>query len=160
MQRADVVVDGERIGAVEVFYTRARPTADEGPFLKEERKLIDTIAEQLADFAAQRGLAGASARASTPRRATALEWQVIVEFLRRTDPHQLARISHRMLNHLSWTGVEGAQAMLASYASTARDRDEDALDDNRPLDRGAADALPASPEDVFALAAKHMTGRE
>ncbi len=160
VQRADIVLADERIGTVEVFYTRALPTADEGPFLKEERKLIDTIAEQLADFAVQRGLAGADRpRVDTAPRA-GMEWQVIVEFLRRTDPHQLARISHRMINHLSWTGVEGAQAMLASYASTARDRDEDALDDNRPLDRGAADALPAAPEDVFALAARHMTDRE
>ena len=160
VQRADIVVADERIGTVEVFYTRALPTADEGPFLKEERKLIDTIAEQMADFAVQRGLAGADRpRVDAPHR-DGMEWQVIVEFLRRTDPHQLARITHRMINHLSWTGVEGAQAMLASYASTARDRDEDALDDNRPLDRGAADALPAAPEDVFALAAKNMTDRE
>ncbi|MBI4485838.1 MAG: PEP/pyruvate-binding domain-containing protein, partial [Acidobacteria bacterium] len=141
------------------FYTRAQPPADEGPFLKEERKLIDTIAAQIADFAVQRGLAGADRqRGEIPRDGR--EWPVIVEFLRRTDPQQLARISHRMINHLSWTGVEEAQAMLASYASTARDRDEDALDDNRPLDRAAADALPAAPEDIFALAAEHISGRE
>jgi pyruvate,water dikinase len=159
-QRADVVAAGERVGTVEVFYTRELPTADEGPFLKEERKLIDTIAEQLADFAVQRGFAGADRPRSAAAPRDGMEWQVIVDFMRRTDPHQLARVAHRMINHLSWTGVESAQAMLASYASTARDRDEDALDDNRPLDSRAADALPAAPEDVFALAAAHMSDGE
>ena len=158
VQRAEVLSDGTRIGAVEVFYTQERPAADEGPFLKEERKLVDTIAECLADFAEARGLAGERPRAEAPREG--LEWPVIVEFLRRTDPQQLARVSHRMINHLSWTGVEHAQAMLAAYASTARDRDEEALDDNRPLNRTAVDALPATPEQVFALAAKHMSGRD
>jgi hypothetical protein len=160
VQRADIVAADERIGAVEVFYTRAMPTADEGPFLKQERQLIDTIAGQLADFAAQRGLTGAHHPRPDAAPGGDMEWQVIIEFLRRTDPHRLARISHRMLNLLSWTGVAGAQAMLASYASAARGRDEDALDDNRPLDRVAAESLPATPEAVFALAAAHMTGRE
>src|SRR5512135_1615107 len=47
VQRAAVIVQGEKVGAIEVFYTRQMPRADEGPFLKEERKLIDTIAERL-----------------------------------------------------------------------------------------------------------------
>lgn len=160
VQRADLVAAGERIGAIEVFYTRALPTADEGPFLKQERQLLDMIAGQVADFAVQRGAAGAALPRRDPAFGGGMEWQVIVEFLKRTDPHRLARISHRMLNHLSWTGVEGAQAMLASRASAARGRDEDALDDNRPLDRAEGEVPPAVPEDVFALAAAHMTGHE
>ncbi|MGE5246512.1 MAG: PEP/pyruvate-binding domain-containing protein [Betaproteobacteria bacterium] len=158
VQRAPIVAADKRIGTVEIFYSQPQPAADEGPFLKEERKLIDTIAEQLADWAVQRGLAGGRAeRAGAAARYE--EWPIIVEFLRRTDPYQLARLSHRMLNHLSWSGVERAQAMLASYASSARDRDENALDENRPLDH-TADALPTAPEQVFTLAARHMTGDE
>jgi hypothetical protein len=88
------------------------------------------------------------------------EWPVIVEFLRRTDPQLLARLSRRMINHLCWTGVERAQAMLASYSSSARDRDDEALDDNRPLAHGAGSAIPTSASAIFALAAEHMTGGE
>lgn len=47
-QIADIVVNGARRGVVEVIYTEERPELDEGPFLKEERSLIETIAKELA----------------------------------------------------------------------------------------------------------------
>ena len=46
-QTSDIVVNGERGGVLEVFYLEEKPQADEGPFLKEERRLIDAIAERL-----------------------------------------------------------------------------------------------------------------
>jgi PAS domain S-box-containing protein len=46
-QRAEIRVRGEARGYVEVGYTEERPEADEGPFLKEERTLINTMAWQL-----------------------------------------------------------------------------------------------------------------
>jgi signal transduction histidine kinase len=47
-QSVDVVVDGEIIGGLEVFYSEQKPELDEGPFLKEERNLIDTVAREVA----------------------------------------------------------------------------------------------------------------
>ena len=47
VQAAELRVDGELRGAVEVGYTLARPEQDEGPFLAEERALIDAVAERL-----------------------------------------------------------------------------------------------------------------
>jgi DNA-binding CsgD family transcriptional regulator len=35
------------VGSVEVYYLRKKPESDEGPFLKEERALIDAVAERL-----------------------------------------------------------------------------------------------------------------
>ncbi len=49
-QGADVLVDGEVRGRVEVGYREARPAADEGPFLREERALIDEVARQVGVF--------------------------------------------------------------------------------------------------------------
>lgn len=46
-QASIVTLHGESIGTVEVFYLKERPEADEGPFLREERSLIDAIAERL-----------------------------------------------------------------------------------------------------------------
>jgi signal transduction histidine kinase/CheY-like chemotaxis protein len=46
-QANDILVYGERVGSLEIFYLEERPTIDEGPFLKEERSLIDAIAERL-----------------------------------------------------------------------------------------------------------------
>jgi hypothetical protein len=46
-QSTPLVVDGEVSGLVEVVYTEERPLSDEGPFLAEERALIDAVAELL-----------------------------------------------------------------------------------------------------------------
>ena len=47
-QTAAIVANRVERGFVEVAYTRHRPELDEGPFLKEERSLIDAVALQLA----------------------------------------------------------------------------------------------------------------
>ncbi len=47
-QAADIVAGGATRGTVEVFYVATRPDFDEGPFLKEERSLIDAVAQQIA----------------------------------------------------------------------------------------------------------------
>ncbi|MBU8870187.1 MAG: response regulator [Gemmatimonadales bacterium] len=46
---SDIIVEGEPRGAVEVFYMEERPALDEGPFLKEERRLIDGISHALSE---------------------------------------------------------------------------------------------------------------
>jgi signal transduction histidine kinase len=46
-QSADIVVENLKRGMVEVAYAKQMPTLDEGPFLKEERSLINEIARQI-----------------------------------------------------------------------------------------------------------------
>ena len=46
-QTHDITVRHNRIGSVEIYYLEEKPESDEGPFLKEERNLIDTIAERV-----------------------------------------------------------------------------------------------------------------
>ncbi len=48
-QSSDIIVNGERRGAVEVYYLESHPERDEGPFLKEERQLLDGIATTLGE---------------------------------------------------------------------------------------------------------------
>jgi anti-anti-sigma regulatory factor len=50
-QTADLMVQGKRAGSIEVYYLEERPELDEGPFLKEERRLLDTLAERLGRIA-------------------------------------------------------------------------------------------------------------
>ncbi|HAR97055.1 MAG TPA: hypothetical protein DCR97_14010, partial [Deltaproteobacteria bacterium] len=47
-QRANILVRGRQRGLVEITYGEARPELDEGPFLKEERRLLETVAEEMA----------------------------------------------------------------------------------------------------------------
>lgn len=53
-QTADLVVGGVSRGAIEVHYIEERPASAEGPFLAEERSLIDTLAHILASAIAHR----------------------------------------------------------------------------------------------------------
>ncbi|MCF6248149.1 MAG: ATP-binding protein [Desulfobacula sp.] len=46
-QSQDFLVHGESLGKIEVFYLKEQPDDFEGPFLKEERDLINAIAEHL-----------------------------------------------------------------------------------------------------------------
>jgi len=46
-QPADIKVHNVKLGRVDVGYLEERPLIDEGPFLKEERSLIDAVAERL-----------------------------------------------------------------------------------------------------------------
>jgi signal transduction histidine kinase len=47
-QSADIVVHEETRGQVEIFYTEERPALDEGPFMREERSLLDAVAKEAA----------------------------------------------------------------------------------------------------------------
>jgi len=53
-QGADIVLGGRRRGIVEVSYVEERPELDEGPFLREERELINAVAGQVALILARR----------------------------------------------------------------------------------------------------------
>jgi len=49
-QRADILINGKHWGSVEVVYGEERPELDEGPFLQEERALLDAIAKEIANI--------------------------------------------------------------------------------------------------------------
>jgi PAS domain S-box-containing protein len=48
-QVSDILVNGQVCGSVEVYYMEPRPDLDDGPFLKEERHVIDGIAAALSE---------------------------------------------------------------------------------------------------------------
>ncbi len=50
-QSARVYVYSEPVGEVAMFYLEERPPADEGPFLAEERALLDALADQIGTIA-------------------------------------------------------------------------------------------------------------
>jgi signal transduction histidine kinase len=53
-QTSEIIVSGKLRGLVEVMYGEFRPELYEGPFLREERHLLDTVARQAALFIEQR----------------------------------------------------------------------------------------------------------
>ncbi len=155
MQRAEIRVDDEVVGELCVYYAEGRPQSDEGPFLKEERQLLDTLADRIGLFLLQRERAGARVR---PREGAGVDdrgdWRVVVEFLRRTDPQLLRRITIKMLNLLRWKGLEEVDRLFRADPNVG-----DPQDENRPGPLLPGRALPPS-EEVFALAEGNCTPEE
>lgn len=46
--RAEIMVDEQNVGCVEMYYRQKTPLADEGPFTREERRLLNAVAERLS----------------------------------------------------------------------------------------------------------------
>jgi pyruvate,water dikinase len=164
VQVAPIRVQGEVVGNVEVFYVRDMPAADEGPFLKEERKLIDTVAERLGQLLLHRklldriqGWQGAVEGLSAQPRG---EWWVIIDFLRKTDQHLLARVSRRMINYLCWNGIAEAQDLLPRFTGGRGGGPEEAGSENRPVERRGIDSLVKVADEVFRIAAEHLSPDE
>jgi PAS domain S-box-containing protein len=49
-QASDIILHEEKIGTVELYYLEEKPMIAEGPFLKEERRLINSIAIELGEM--------------------------------------------------------------------------------------------------------------
>jgi len=46
-QSADILVHGKKVGSLDVYYTEERQAEYEGPFLREERDLLDTFVREI-----------------------------------------------------------------------------------------------------------------
>ncbi|MBN1570334.1 MAG: nucleotidyltransferase domain-containing protein [Acidobacteria bacterium] len=156
-QHADILVQEQVAGRISVCYLEDRPLADEGPFLKEERKLINTIADRLKHRILHTNLKKVFERTQLKGESHE-QWAVVLDLLRRTDPKLLTRISRKMLNHLSWAGYDRAHRILESISPTLKSEDDETdQDENRPLRIAAAQDLLSASEDIFKLAGKHLS---
>jgi len=162
VQKANIVVQGEMLGSVEVSYKSEMPRSDEGPFLKEERKLIDTIAERISGTLTQRRLRIAfEAWSDADKSATTQgEWRVVLEFLRDTDPALLRRISRKLVNYLSWTGVPEAKELLRGRSPGGSGQRSAEFDENRPLPAEEESNFADVTSEAFQIAADHMSDSE
>jgi hypothetical protein len=152
-QEAPIVVHGQPLGRLQVYYTASRPAADEGPFLREERKLLETVGERLGAYVASREAARAPVRSAHAGEAG---WWVVLEFLRQTDRVLLGRLGRRMIVHLCWSGVERAERLLRGMTPV----EPATLDENRPLPRAVAVADAQTTEAAFRLAPDHLSDEE
>ena len=115
-QATEITVQDRVEGRVVVCYLEERPREDVGPFLKEEERLIRTIAERLSHFILFQRLHNMhedlrdASRGLTAGRED--KWRGPVDLLRRSDRKLYLRVARKMVNHLCWAGVEGAQDLL------------------------------------------------
>lgn len=97
---------------------------------------------------------GGAGTGATGGASTGAEWRVIVDFLRRTDPGLLEWITRKMLNHVRWKGVAGAEELLP--AATRAGAQQINGEENRPLMLAAGVEARLSTDAVFELASRHL----
>ncbi|MCK9459832.1 MAG: nucleotidyltransferase domain-containing protein [Proteobacteria bacterium] len=160
---ADIVVHEAAVGRLEVSYREEHAQADQGPFLKEEVKLIETVAERIADYVLHQRLRRmfedlVAERIGSGREA-ASEWRIALDLLRRTDPRLLGRVSRKMMNQLCWRGVAEAKSLLRRYGE---DRRAGAMngETNQPRRRTSPESLVVLSDETFRVASAHMTDLE
>lgn len=156
VQSADIVVQEEKIGIISVYYTEERPVSDEGPFLKEERKLINTIAEQFGFYILHEQLRRVFEQQLKTEEERKGEWWVILDLLKRTDPALLTRTSRKMINFLGWSGIKEAEQLLEHF-SPALQEGSDFQNGNRPYQQIESDQLLELSDEVFSVARKHLS---
>ncbi len=160
VQSAPIVVDGDIVGSLSVYYTRDMPLADEGPFLKEERKLLETVAGLLGRAIRQRQVRTAGEELSTAAASAPdqQDWRILLDWIKRTNPNLSEQISRKMLNHLSYAGIQEAKNLLHAL-SAGRGTQEGEYDDNRPQHPTADENLATIADEIFQIATGHL-GKE
>ena len=168
IQSADIRVLDQVVGKISVCYNEECPVCgegpflkegdsacDEGPFLNEERKLIDTIAEQFGYYLLHQQLHQVFQEQLAEIEPKS-EWEVIRDLLKRTDPELLKRITNRMVNYLYWNGVKEAEQLLKLFTpGTHEDRFDSG--ENRPSGQGAQSSILTISDQVFTIASQHLS---
>jgi pyruvate,water dikinase len=165
VQFADIKVQDQQIGRLSVYYTAEMPHMADGPFLKEETKLLGTIVERLGHYILYARMKQVFQEYQTAKGdlagPKAVEWRVALNFLRETNKNLYLDISRRMLNFLSWRGIREAEQLLQKSGGGPRAKDErELVDENRPNQKGFVEFSDQLVDETFKLAAQHLTNEQ
>ncbi len=141
-QQADIVVQGEVLGRLTIFYSREMPEEDEGPFLKEEIKLLRAICDHIGNYLLQRKMHEAVRKMDAGRRAQApgavLAWRSAFDAL---GWSQKCAVSNTILQHLRRADIPDAECIRESCSTVA----------SMPDDEPSLDPATATPDEVAAI---------
>ncbi|MCF8265010.1 MAG: nucleotidyltransferase domain-containing protein [Melioribacteraceae bacterium] len=158
----NIIVQEKPIGKISVYYKDKMPESDFGPFLKEEKKLIKTIADRLSHFILHQKLKGVfdelqSVRNGSVNRDFKNEWRIVLDMLRKTDPNLFASILRKMLHNLCWNGIEEAEnIMKQSVMDQKQSENEGRYDENKPMKKRKVDNYDAYIEAILTIADNNL----
>lgn len=163
MQKADIMLQGMTLGSVCVYYTKEMPFADEGPFLKEERKLINTIAKRLAHFVLHIQMKDyfeeSHKSGNSISEQSRPEWSVVLDLLKKTDRPLFSIISRKMINHLFCKGIGESQDLFRKLG-TLPEEDTTLTEINRPSKKKVLETSFALGEEIFKVASKYFSNKQ
>ena len=146
-----ISVSGKDAGVVEVYYLESRPLEYEGPFLKEERALLDAIAERIGHILereiAEDNLHVLYEREKKLRKRLQLEMQLRVDFTRKlmhelkTPLTSLMATSQLLVDETRETRLEKLSGYVWDGANNLNRR----VDELHDVIRGEIGTLKVSP---------------
>jgi len=159
--KTDIVIQGLVVGKLIVSYREGVPRTDEGFFLNEEKKLLHTIANRIAQTILYRRMKSTSNEWDRMKKALehedGNEWVAIVNMLMQSDRNLFIYLSRKMLHYLHWNGIEQAgDLLMKSEVGGAKDDREDM---NRPSKRETIDNILALSKEVFEVASEHFESK-
>jgi len=164
VQSAEIKVDGQPVGTINVYYTKEMPSEDDGPFLKEEAKLINTIAERIGDRIQHRLIRKVAkeleSTSQDARDKGQEEWPVILKMLRLTDQNLYRNIARKMLNYLCWNGIPEAEKFIQAHSLQKSQTGDEENDWNRPRQRSQLAADVDISSAAFQIASDHLSDNE
>ena len=113
------------VGTVEAAYLEEKPNLDEGPFLKEERELIDTLARLFGDFTERRRVARALAEQAEELIRSNAELESANQELVKLDRMKsdfVSNVSHELRTPL--TAVKAYAETLLQFHSFSEEKRE------------------------------------
>jgi len=155
---ADLLAQEEVVGRLSVYYTEDLPPEDIGPFLTEEKRLVDTLADRLGHFLFYQRLKELQQNWDEARRQateSTAAWQAPIRLLRESDKGMYLRIARKMLNHLCRLGVGAAREILSGPADGNLSPEV-----NAPGRRCLPDDTILLSDRPFELASEHLSGHE
>lgn len=149
-QSAKIVIDEKISGSVSVYYLQKFSDIHEGPFLKEERRLLNTITDKISQHIIHRKLKKQSEQTLKGGEAEE-KWKTIIDLLKEADRNLYIVIARKMMNFLYYSGVKEAGNLLKE--SDDEGEDADSFDDNKPL---AKIKFREITDEVFKIASEHL----
>ncbi|MBP6875794.1 MAG: nucleotidyltransferase domain-containing protein [Candidatus Eisenbacteria bacterium] len=158
MLTAEIFVQEEQVGTLNVYYIEERPTAYQGPFMHEETRLVNNIAQRLGHYLLYQRMKDLHQTLDRTESGRDDDWRAPIHLLRESDRNLYVRLARKMLNHLYRIGVTEARSMLSSGDSVSVTGETG--EQNVPGPRREIDHLLASGDRPFELAAKHLSSSE
>ena len=157
---SDIQIRGETSGRICVFYTEERPSEDIGPFLKEERKLLNSIADQMSMQLLHNQLKTVFEEGKLQNAEKKSEWWIILDLLKRTDPRLLVNIAQKMLNYLCLNGVSEAESFIEEFNPSFKKKSELFKDNNFPMSVIETSDIFNKSNHVFDIASRSLSENE
>ena len=162
LQSAEIAVQDRVIGKIDVCYIEKVPFEKGSPFLKEEHKLLDTIAGRLGHFIMFTSLKQKHQDWETlAQKVDAKEkdrWKIILDVLNSTDRSLYKSIARKMLNYLCWNGIKEAELLLEHVGLSHKKEKHTLVEDlNRPSQKEDAPDFLKLSDEIFHIAANHLS---